>query len=172
MDYKPSDSVTCEFCTSVFATGATSNADSLPTGILSRNGTDTAVTVTVTNLVTGRYKAVFTIPATYIAGDDLDLAISATVSSVSGQAVVFHTRVGVGIIRSGTAQGGASGTITLDSGASATNSIYNGAWCVTLAGTGAGQVRNISGYVGATKVASVAPNWTTAPDSTTVFAIL
>lgn len=74
-------------------------------------------------------------------------------------------------LRNATAQAGAAGSITLDLSASATNSIYNGLWVVIESGTGAGQSRLITGYTGATQVATVAPNWTTNPDSTSVFGL-
>lgn len=74
-------------------------------------------------------------------------------------------------IRSGTAQGGASTTITLDAGASAVDDFYNNGIVAITAGTGAGQSRIISDYVGSTKVASV-PAWATAPSSDSVFVIL
>lgn len=75
-------------------------------------------------------------------------------------------------IRSGTAQAGAAGTITLDASASATDDFYNDAWVFITGGTGVGQVRMISDYVGSTKVASIVPNWATNPDATSVFIVL
>lgn len=75
------------------------------------------------------------------------------------------------IVRRSTAQAGAAGTITLDASASAVDSFYRGASIIILSGTGAGQQRLISAYVGSTKVASVLPNWTTNPDSTSIFAV-
>jgi hypothetical protein len=74
-------------------------------------------------------------------------------------------------VRSNTAQAGASGSITLDASASATNDLYKGQWIYITSGTGAGQSRLCTGYVGSTKVASVAPNWATNPDNTSVFNI-
>jgi hypothetical protein len=78
-------------------------------------------------------------------------------------------------IRSGTAQAGSSTTITLDSGASATNGFYATRWVKITGGTGTGQVRQIgatsASYTGSTKVATVTSAWTTAPDSTSTFAI-
>ncbi len=41
-----------------------------------------------------------------------------------------------------------------------------------LSGTVAGQARLCTAYVGATKVATVVPNWTTNPDATSVFATM
>lgn len=83
----------------------------------------------------------------------------------------FLTTHGLTASRTGTAQAGAAGTITLDASASATNDIYNGMLCRIVSGTGAGQWRVIYDYVGATKVAHVKPNWTTTPDNTSVFAV-
>ena len=73
--------------------------------------------------------------------------------------------------RSNTAQAGGATTITLDASANATNNFYNNMLLVTTGGTGAGQARFITAYVGATKVATVA-TWTTNPDATTTFAIM
>ena len=75
-------------------------------------------------------------------------------------------------MRAGTAQAGAAGSITLDAGASASDNFYNTAMVRIFSGTGTGQVRLISSYVGSTKVASVTPNWVTNPDNTSVFLIL
>jgi hypothetical protein len=74
-------------------------------------------------------------------------------------------------IRSNTAAAGSGTTITLDAGASATNSFYNNDLILLTGGTGAGQARFISAYVGSTQVATVA-TWATNPDNTTTFAIL
>ncbi len=73
--------------------------------------------------------------------------------------------------RTGTAQGGSASTITLDAGASATDDAYNDMIVRITAGTGAGQIRRIHDYVGATKVATVERDWATAPDATSVFRV-
>lgn len=72
---------------------------------------------------------------------------------------------------SGVAQSGASTTITLRSGASATNDIYNGQQIEIVRGTGAGQVRAVTDYVGSSKVATVDRAWATNPDSTSVYVV-
>ncbi len=173
MDYKPGDTVYVEICTQVFATGVATNADSLPTGTVNKNGADDgAVAVTVSNLDAGRYKAVFTIPTTYLSGDVLNLTVAATVSGVAGKAGVWHAKLGIGVIRSSTAQAGAAGTITLDAGASAVTDFYKGAWIVLVAGAGAGQARMCTAYDGVTKIATIGPNWATNPGATSIFAIL
>lgn len=74
--------------------------------------------------------------------------------------------------RQNTAQAGAGSTITLDASASATDSFYKYALVMILSGTGAGQARIITGYVGATKVATVTPAWVTNPSSSSVFVIM
>jgi hypothetical protein len=73
---------------------------------------------------------------------------------------------------SGTADGGAAGSITLPGGASGSNDAYNGQVIVITNGTGAVQARKITDYVGSTKVATVSPNWATAPDNTSGFIVL
>lgn len=74
-------------------------------------------------------------------------------------------------LRVNKAQAGAAGSITLDSGASSTDDLYNRNVITIVRGTGAGQSRYISDYVGSSKVASVTPNWVTNPDTSSVFSI-
>ena len=70
----------------------------------------------------------------------------------------------------GIAQAGTGTSITLPDTCSAVDDKYNGYAVYISAGTGSGQSRVISDYVGATKVATV-PNWDTAPDATSVIYI-
>jgi hypothetical protein len=72
----------------------------------------------------------------------------------------------------GTAQAGAVGSITLQSGASATPSAYVGMFVWIYAGTGKDQVREISAYNGTTKVATPTTNFLTAPDGTSRYLVL
>tara|TARA_R110000787_G_scaffold31316_2_gene83189 strand:- start:10703 stop:13156 length:2454 start_codon:yes stop_codon:yes gene_type:complete len=98
-------------------------------------------------------------------------AATLTPSGVSGNitltasASVFHEG------RAGTAQAGASSTITLDGSASAVNDIYNGASVTITGNTGSGQTRIISDYVGSSKVATVSVAWSTNPDSSSTFSV-
>jgi hypothetical protein len=71
----------------------------------------------------------------------------------------------------GTAQAGASGTITLAAGASSTDDIYNGLIITLTGGTGSGQAKRIVDYVGSTKVATVIDAWGTTPDGTSTYSI-
>lgn len=84
----------------------------------------------------------------------------------------FAADTGLATARSGTAQAGAAGTITLDASASATTDFYKGSVIVTTGGTGAGQHRLCTAYNGSTKVATITPNWATNPDNTTTFAVM
>jgi len=70
------------------------------------------------------------------------------------------------------AQAGMTSTqITLDAGASAANNAYQFDVLSITSGTDAGDSRIITGYVGATKVATVSRAWTVQPDATSVFEI-
>lgn len=72
----------------------------------------------------------------------------------------------------GTAQAGGATTITLVSTASAVDDTYNTQTIYIYSGTGAGQARTISDYVGATKVATISAAWATNPDATSKYRIL
>lgn len=71
----------------------------------------------------------------------------------------------------GTATAGSGTTITLQSGASSVNGTYNTQYIYLKSGTGAGQQRLITGYVGGTLVATVSPAWTTNPDATSTYGV-
>jgi len=122
------------------------------------------------------------ITATAIATDAIGAAelASDAVTEIAGAVwdVVMSSHVTAGTfgaanqgLRSATAQAGAAGTITLDASASATDNLYNGAIVAIISGTGAGQARLITAYVGSTKVATISPNWTTNPSSSSIFVI-
>lgn len=90
-----------------------------------------------------------------------------TTSGSVGQAVFNFNQY----VRRNTAQAGASTTITLDASASATDDIYNYELIEIISGTGVGQGKFITDYVGSTKVATVDSAWATNPDNTSVFLI-
>ncbi len=98
-------------------------------------------------------------------------AVTLTPSAVSGKVnltasgAAFHNGL------TGTATAGGASTITLPAAAIATDDIYNGSTITITGGTGSGQARIISDYVGATKVATVSVAWTTQPDNTSTFGI-
>jgi hypothetical protein len=69
-------------------------------------------------------------------------------------------------------QGGSSLTATLDPAASAIDAYYAGLFIALTGGTGAGQVRRVLGYTGATKVAQVDTPWLTNPVSGTTYRLV
>lgn len=71
----------------------------------------------------------------------------------------------------GLATAGGGSTITLNASASATDNVYVGQTIVLRTGTGQDQSRIITGYVGSTKVATVATPWETNPASGTGYII-
>lgn len=75
-------------------------------------------------------------------------------------------------VNEGRAQAGATGTITLNTLASAVNNAYNNQVVFLVAGTGADQARRITSYDGGSKVATVEGNWTTTPDTTSIYVML
>jgi hypothetical protein len=86
------DNIIRHFTTRKIGEGLT-DADSLPTGTVYKNGTATGITVTVTKISTGNYKASFTAAAgsgadQFVIGEDWSLVISATVDSVSDAASI------------------------------------------------------------------------------------
>lgn len=120
------------------------------------------------------------LPAALVSGR-MDSSVGAMAANVVTESAIADGAInraslaadtGLQTVRSNTAQAGASATITLDASASATDDIYNDNVVYITGGTGAGQIRRITDYVGATKVATVKPNWTTAPDNTSTFAVL
>jgi len=84
----------------------------------------------------------------------------------------FQLKIASGsVLNSGTAQAGASGTITLASGASSDDDTYNDQIVRITGGTGIGQSRRISDYTGSSRVAAVSSNWTTTPDDTSTYEV-
>ena len=75
-------------------------------------------------------------------------------------------------VHSGTAQAGGASTITLDTGASATDNIYRGDRIIIIEGTGVQEHGIVITYDGGTKVATMAEAWVIQPDSTSVFEVL
>jgi hypothetical protein len=79
---------------------------------------------------------------------------------------------GILLSQHGIATAGAANSITLSADASAISATYVGSVVYISSGTGTGQIRLITAYDGATKVATVSDNWTTIPDNTSVYKVL
>jgi hypothetical protein len=149
------------------------NLPSIPTGWLTAAGI-------ASGALDG--KGDWLLSSSYVAPDNADISTIKTdvaalqtgvnVTEWNGTNVAGTIPPDVVFLHSGTAQGGGASTITLDSGASATNNFYQDAVVFIRSGTGAGQCALISTYVGATKVATINGTWATDPDSTSVFSLL
>jgi len=78
----------------------------------------------------------------------------------------------VSIIRSvELAQGGTTTTITLNGNASSINDFYNGCVIIIIDGTGIGQARIVTAYVGSTRIADICIDWVTAPDNSSKYVL-
>lgn len=134
--------------------------------------TTTTTATTATNLTNAPTAGDFTAAMKTSLNAATPTVTAGTVSDKTGYSLSgTFTTLDSTFLRTNTATGGAAGSITLDASASATDSLYNGAWVFVKSGTGLGQSRLITGYTGSTKVATITPNWTTNPDNTSVFAI-
>ena len=72
----------------------------------------------------------------------------------------------------GTAQAGSANTITLKAATTPyANDGPNGMFITLTSGTGSGQTRHVEDFVASTKVLTVYPAWTTAPDATTGYKV-
>jgi hypothetical protein len=94
--YVAGESATVGFTTND-STGAATAADSTPTAALYKNGTvDNAVTVTVSSVSTGAYKAAFTVPSSgYSVGDEIELLVAATVGGIAAKKWIGWGKVDV-----------------------------------------------------------------------------
>lgn len=108
-------------------------------------------------------------------GFDVELAGSGTAGVAPGWGPAMRAcamaEKALAAAHSGTAAAGAAATITLAAGASAVDQAYRPLRIRLTGGTGSGQTRVITNYVGATKVATVTPVWTTPPDITSTYSI-
>lgn len=111
-----------------------------------------------------------------LSGVDITLAPEILTGKFDQQKVVLYlgmlSPLGQFLLgHSGTAQAGASTTITLATTASVFNDTYNTQTIRLLSGTGQGQIGTISDYAGASRVATMAVAWTVNPNNTTVYSI-
>ena len=115
------------------------------------------------------------IPIQYLSSDDGTTQWDVQQAGVDGALEhIDVTAGGTGYINTntGTAQAGStSTTINLAATASATDDIYNSMTVYISSGTGSGQIKVITDYVGSTKIATVSA-WTTTPDNTSVYEVM
>jgi hypothetical protein len=95
---------------------------------------------------------------------DFTITPSATTGSITITASATTTSTG-------SAQGGSADTITLKAASPYADDQPNGMFITLTAGTGSGQTRHVEDYVASTKVLTVYPAWSTAPDATTDYKV-
>ncbi|MEO8466262.1 MAG: hypothetical protein ABI640_13040 [Gammaproteobacteria bacterium] len=141
------------------------------TNCFTDEGTEYALALTSTEMTAARIAVNITDQSTKVWLDDT--IVIETYGNPSSQ----HPDPAGRLITSGTAQAGSATSITLAAGTSsfADDTLglvpYGGATVYILRGTGAGQVRSITGWVSATQVANVNAPWVTTPDSTSVYEV-
>lgn len=85
----------------------------------------------------------------------------------------FWCQVTVAAAHGGTAQAGAASTITLASGSEATVDNCYKSWRIYISsGAGAGQTNTILSNVASTRVCTMATNWSSNPDNTSVYVLM
>src|SRR5688572_7204722 len=167
-DFRLGDTLDIKFTRRRFSTGAPFTLAGSPVISAYSGNSTTEITAGITLTVdfdsrTGLHnvRVVATAANGYAIRTNYALVLTAgTVDSVSvvGEVVgsfSIQNRMIPGLVHTGTAQAGAASTVTLDALASAVDSYYRYMMIQIVGGTGAGQVRIITAYVGSTKVATV-----------------
>ena len=136
-----------------------------------QNGTLLGNVTTLPTFVSGQVTLNWPLSAAEMATDEIIIQVVDSPAKTIQDQMFRIITLPQGAVRSRLAQGGAASTITLDTGSTATDSLYNGNIVAIIAGTGVGQNRVITGYVGSTRVATVDSTWVVNPDATSVFAL-
>lgn len=139
-----------------------------PTGFLA--ATFPATVASTTNITAGTITTATNV--TTVNGLAAGVITAAAIADGAIDRATFAADTGLQTIRSGTAQAGAAGSITLDASASSVTDFYDHCTVYITGGTGVGQHQIITAYNGTTKVALVDENWKTTPDNTSTFAIM
>ena len=131
------------------------------------------VTVTTNNDKTGYTLTVTPPTAATIAAAVWDEILTGATHNIQNSAGKRLRTIASQVVHTGTAQGPGTGNnqIQLDTGASATDGTYDPAMVFIESGTGAGQSRLITQYVGSTRTATVDRDWRVAPAADSVFII-
>lgn len=169
---KPGDTVTNRFFTRDPSTGSLTDADSLPTGAIYREGTlDATATVTVTKVAstTGIYTYSYTLPADWSAGNLVRLEISATVageSDIAGldQFTLSEIEPGTTFTVDDTTVTPTPTQFALDASAPDGDDELVGQLVMFTSGTLKGVTpKTVATYTGATRLATFDTAWPSAP---------
>ena len=132
-----------------------------------------AVTVGTNNDKTGYSLATAPPTAAAIADAVWDEILTGATHNIQNSAGKRLRTIASQVVHTGTAQGPGTGNnqIQLDTGASSTDGVYDPAMLYIESGTGAGQSRLITQYVGSTRTATVDRDWRVNPAADSVFVI-
>lgn len=130
----------------------------------------TATLASTTNITAGTVTTATNV--TTVNGLAANVITSTSINNGALTLAKFGSDVGNLSTGSGTAQAGAASTITLATGAVATNNYYQYQMIQLTGGTGVGQVAQIASYVGSTRVATITGTWAVNPDNTTTYVTL
>jgi hypothetical protein len=153
--FRPGDSISVEFVVSNPSTGAAVNADALPTTVVVHNGTDTgAVSLTVTNVDTGRYLVSGTVPGGWLDGDTLNIVAEYAVSAVAMKKVLISDVIRIADPTASAVATAVINSMYADTGILALIASTGGAFSVTIPGsfpgTGTMVLKDINGDTCAT----------------------
>jgi len=150
-------------------TPATGSVYSQTTGLtfLSVSGTTFEGDEVVTGNVSGATGVVIDWDAT----DKVLRVVEVSGTFVPGETISGADASGVLQTYSGTATSGTTTTIVLPVGASAVNNFYTGQTIRITGGTGSGQIRKITSYVGVNRTVTVGTAFSVAPSGTSTFVI-
>ena len=115
------------------------------------------------------------IPVKYLTADDSTAQWNVQQAAVDGSLEhIDVTAGGAGYYsNTGTAQtGSTANTIKLAATASSVDDYYNDMTVYITSGTGAGELKTITDYVGGTRTATVSTNWTATPTDTSVYQVM
>ena len=115
------------------------------------------------------------IPVKYLTADDSTAQWNVQQAAVDGSLEhIDVTAGGAGYYsNTGTAQtGSTANTIKLAATASSVDDYYNDMTVYITSGTGAGELKTITDYVGGTRIATVSTNWTATPTDTSVYQVM
>jgi len=149
----------------------------LTPGLYRLIGTNAAGTLlcqwwTLTDSATATYQT-YEVPPSVIADAVWDEVLTGATHNIQNSAGKRLRTIASQVVHTGTAQGPGTGSnqIQLDTGASATDGVYDPAMVYIESGTGAGQSRLITQYVGSTRTATVDRDWRVVPAADSVFVI-
>ena len=113
------------------------------------------------------------IPASVLSANNGSAQGTVQQAATNGSIEVVSVTAGGSAYRGhfGTAQAGNSSTITLATGASAVDDYYTTGLVYISSGTGSGQYREITNYVGATRVATVNTAFSVSPSATSNYTV-